>query len=130
MKTLSLGQNLLYRVGGLLMLLGAASFPFVRLAACIAFAVGVVLYASMQWLAAYEGRNLVVARLRRQQLFGLLWLIAAAVAMAMFTWDLYHGTFLFRFVHHNEWLVLLAVGAAVQLYTAFRIPAELEREKK
>lgn len=130
MKTLTLWQNLLYRMGALLMLGGAAAFPFARLVACMAFAVGVGLYASMQVQASYEGNSLVVSRLRRQQLIGLCWLVAAAVAMGMLTWDLYQGSFLFRFVHHNEWLVLLAVGAAIQLYTAFRIPAELKRETK
>ena len=30
---------------------------------------------------------------------------------------------------HNEWVLCLSVAAVFQLYTAFRIPSELEKEK-
>jgi hypothetical protein len=32
-------------------------------------------------------------------------------------------------MHRNEWIVCLAVAAVLELYTAFRIPQELEKEK-
>jgi hypothetical protein len=32
-------------------------------------------------------------------------------------------------MHHNEWILGLTVAAVLELYTAFRIPQELEKEK-
>jgi hypothetical protein len=47
------------------------------------------------------------------QTIGSLALIAAGVLM---------------FTHHrNEWIVAMTVGALLQLYTSFRIPAEMEK---
>ena len=34
------------------------------------------------------------------------------------------------FTRHNEWILCLTVAAVLQLYTAYRIPAELEKENK
>jgi hypothetical protein len=30
----------------------------------------------------------------------------------------------------NEWIVCLSIAAVLELYTAFRIPQELEKEKR
>lgn len=128
MRQLSPIQNVLYRLGAVLMLVGAASFLLNRMVACGLFVIGVLLFAAMQLQERYEGGNLMVRRLRRQQLFGLCCLVLSAVAMVMLVWDLSQGSFRFRFTHHNEWVVLLAIGSLIQLYTAFRIPAELEKE--
>ncbi len=35
----------------------------------------------------------------------------------------------FGFARGQEWVVCLAVACVLELYTAFRIPAELEKEK-
>ena len=59
--------------------------------------------------------------LRRQQILGALLLLITTVPMWMsvnHVWPL----------GHNEWLLFLAVGAWIELYTAFRIPAELKKE--
>ena len=32
--------------------------------------------------------------------------------------------------HRNEWVACLSIAAVLELYTAFRIPQEEEREKK
>ncbi|MCD8301600.1 MAG: hypothetical protein LUC44_01125 [Prevotellaceae bacterium] len=130
MKQLSTVQNVLYVAGAVLMIVGAALFAWRRLEACVVYVAGVLLYASMQFVAAYLGSNFVIQRLRRQQLFGAFCLVASAVAMAMLMWDLCRGSFMFRYVHHNEWVMLMAIGALVQLYTAYRIPKELEKEAK
>jgi drug/metabolite transporter (DMT)-like permease len=63
----------------------------------------------------YEGSNFIIKRLRRQQIFGAIALMLAGVMM--FT------------MHHNEWIVCLTIAAVLELYTAFRIPSELEKEK-
>ena len=130
MKQLSALQNIVYRMGAVLMVVGAAVFPFSHVVACGLFVSGVVLYTLVQLQQSYEGGNLIVQRLRRQQLAGLCCLVVSALAMALLVWDFSQGSFRFRFVHHNEWVVLLAIGALLQLYTAFRIPADLEKEER
>ena len=123
MRPLSKTENLLFRIGALLMLAGAATYLLNRQLACVAFAVGVVLFVSMELRMVYEGSNFVVARLHRQQLFGAAMLLLAAAAMVAQTF------FHYIVMRHNEWVVCLLIGAVIQLYTAFRIPNELKKER-
>ena len=76
----------------------------------------------MQMMQRYEGRSFTLRRLRRQQLLGAIAILVAACLMAM-------QTFHFGFALRNEWVVALTVGCVLELYTAFRIPAELKKEK-
>lgn len=122
MRELSKTQNLIFRLGALLMLLGAGTYLIGGVVSNVVFAVGVTMFVAMQLNATYEGRNFVVARLRRQQLMGGMALVLAAVAMT--AQSLGHNL-----VRYNEWVVCLLIGAVVQLYTAFRIPQELEKER-
>jgi drug/metabolite transporter (DMT)-like permease len=66
-------------------------------------------------MTRYEGKNLIVRRLRRQQILGAVLLVFAGVLMFV--------------TKHNEWVLCLTVAAILELYTAFRIPSELEKEK-
>ena len=77
--------------------------------------VGAVLFAYVQVMCRYEGKNLIVRRLRRQQIIGAVLLVFAGVLM--FT------------SKRNEWIVCLTIAAVLELYTAWRIPSELEKEK-
>lgn len=123
MRELNTWQNALFRTGGLMMVAGAA---LVRLHwACSALlAVGVLLFVPMLMLMRYEGRNIVIQRLRRQQLLGGVFFLLSAAALCMQT---------FRFgplwAHRNAWLLCFAIGCVLLLYTAFRIPTELDKEK-
>ena len=123
MRRLSRTENLLFCIGALMMVAGAAAFLFDGRVASVVFAVGVLLFGCMQLRMVYEGRNFVIARLRRQQLFGSSMLVLAAVAMVAQTF------FHYNVMRYNEWVVCLLIGAVIQLYTAFRIPNELEKEK-
>ena len=69
------------------------------------------MFAYVQMMSRYEGKNLIVNRLRRQQILGAVLLV-------------------FAVTRHNEWISCLTVAAVLQLYTAYRIPAELEKENK
>lgn len=86
------------------------------------FTFGALLYAPMQMLARYEGDNLVVKRLRRQQLIGALLLIIAGGLSIMKS--LHVGPF-----RGDEWLLVLTIAAVLQVYTAFRLPAALKQEE-
>ena len=121
MKQLTVLQQRIMAAGGILMVLGAMLFLLNGVCATVLFAVGSVLYSAMQLNQTYEGRNFVIQRLRRQQLFGCVCLIGTAVLMSM--QSLHWG-----FACRNEWVVCLAIGAVVQLYTAFRLSSELKKE--
>lgn len=79
------------------------------------YMVGAVMFAYVQVMSRYEGQNLIVRRLRRQQVLGAVLLVFAGVLMFV--------------TRHNEWVLCLSAAAVLQLYTAFRIPSELEKEK-
>ena len=74
------------------------------------------LFAAMQITDTYKGSSFVVKRLRRQQIIGAVLLVAAGILMLV--------------LHRNEWMVCLLVAAIFELYTAFRIPKELERDNQ
>ena len=80
------------------------------------YTVGAVLFAYVQvMMGRYDGKNLIIRRLRRQQIIGAILLVFAGVLM--FT------------SKRNEWIVRLTIAAVLQLYTAYRIPSELDKEK-
>ena len=119
MKTLTKVQNLVFRIGALLMIAGAAMWLFAGLLANIFYVVGVIMFVTMQLQATYEGNDFVIQRLRRQQLFGAFALVLSATAMTTQAMG-------YNLVQHNEWVVCLLIGAIIQLYTAFRIPQALK----
>lgn len=80
------------------------------------YLVGAILVAWIQVKYGYDGKNLVIRRLRRQQLIGVMLLVLAGVMMLLW--------------HRNEWVICLSISAFLQLYTAFRIPQEEAREKR
>lgn len=140
MKPLNKLQLALYTLGGVMILIGAFLFPvgadFISarsqgfiparsqgLIPAIVYSAGAILFASMQLLARYEGTSIVLRRLRRQQVLGSLLLVLSGAAM----FANIHGI---PYLRHNEWLAILAIAAMLELYTAFRIPQELKKEKK
>ena len=120
MKKLNKIQNIVFIAGAVLLLIGAATFFTGWLYAFYFYAVGACAFAAMQLCAGYEGDNLVIRRLRGQQVIGALLLVCTAFFMAMRIFD---------FARRQEWVVCLAVACVLELYTAFRIPAELEKEE-
>lgn len=104
-----LGGALILFVGLVLQFLRFEYAPYIYLT-------GAVLFAYVQVVVAgYNGKNMVIRRLRRQQIMGASLLIFTGVMMLLW--------------HRNEWIVCLAVSAILELYTAFRIPQEEEKEK-
>ena len=62
----------------------------------------------------YYGKNIVLRRLKRQQLIGAMLRVIAGVMMI--GW------------HHNEWILCLSIAAVLELYTAYRFPYEEKKE--
>ena len=79
------------------------------------YLIGAVLFAYTQVMDGYEGKNLIIRRLRRQQILGAVLLVFAGVLMLV--------------THNNEWILCLTIAAIFELYTAFRIPNELQKDR-
>jgi multisubunit Na+/H+ antiporter MnhG subunit len=108
--------QLIQVVGAVLLLLGAMLQITRWELSPYLYTIGAVLFAYVQIMSRYEGKNLIVRRLRHQQILGAVLLVFAGVLMFV--------------TRHNEWVVCLTVAAVLQLYTAYRIPSELEKENK
>lgn len=123
MKQLNSIQTWVLRLGGILVLVGAMLNPIKLAASPYIYSIGALMFASMQMFASYDGTNVVIRRLRRQQIIGSLLLLLSGAAMFG---NIYH----IQYVQHNEWMIMMLIAAILELYTSFRIPAELEKEKK
>ena len=101
--------------GAVLLLIGAMLKITRRELAPVLYTIGAVLFAYVQVMSRYEGKNLIIRRLRRQQILAAVLLVFTGVLMFV--------------TRHNEWVLCLTIAAILELYTAFRIPSELEKEK-
>lgn len=102
-------------VGAVALLLGVA-LQITQLAwAPYLYLIGAIMFAYVQVMSGYEGKNIIIRRLRRQQIIGATLLVVAGVMMIL--WK------------RNEWVVCLTIAAVLEMYTAFRIPQEEEKEK-
>jgi hypothetical protein len=122
-RELTFLENLLFRVGAVLMLLGVTVHIFSAEVSLYIYGIGAMLFCLMQLRAVYEGNDLNVIRLRRQQLFACLMFIGTVMCMSM-------QVFQYGFARRNEWVVALAIGCVLELYTAWRIPSALQNSKK
>ena len=119
MKSLSKIQNLIFRIGAALMIVGAATWIVGGWWPIVLFVAGTLMFVAMQVEARYDGNDFVVIRLRRQQLLGCAALLLSAGAMVAQQMQ-------FNIVVRNAWIPCLLVGALLQLYTAIRIPQALK----
>ena len=110
------GYSIIQMIGAVLLLVGAMLQITRWELAPVLYTIGAVMFAYVQVMSRYEGKNLIVRRLRCQQILGAMLLVLTGVLMF--------------FTRHNEWILCLTVAAIIQLYTAYRIPAELEKENK
>ena len=103
-------------MGGILLVIGAALYITRWVVAPYIYVVGSFMFGAMQMADRYEGSNFVIRRLRRQQVLGALMLMLTGIAMFV--------------CKYNEWIVCLLIACLLELYTAFRLPQELEKEGK
>lgn len=107
--------KLLYYVGAMTLLVGAVSRMFLPDVYSYIYLSGAAVFAVTQFLLRVRHEHFTVRRLVVQQQFGGILLVAAGVLM---------------FTHNNnEWVAIMLCGAFTELYTAFRIPNELEKYK-
>lgn len=109
--------NIISMAGAVLLLAGAVLQITRWEFAPYLYTLGAVMFGYVQVMGnRYDGKNFIIKRLRKQQIFGAVALVFAGVLM--FT------------MKRNEWIVCLSIAAVLELYTAFRIPQELEKEKR
>jgi len=139
MKTLTPFQSLLFLVGGALMVVGATAFVLMwhREVACWVFLVGAVMFAVIQSMQLYEGRNTVVRRLKYMLNVADLLFVLAGILMVdtchHFLLPLFRnggsdGYYTYIEYVYNKWVVLLLVAAILEVYATFRISNEMGRE--
>lgn len=129
MRQLSKTENAIFLLGAVLMVIGAGSSVLMWKGAPYVFALGALGFASMQMLQCYEGKNVVIRRLRRMMLLSdILFLVSALLMFASqgnFL-GLSHITYI-EYVY-NKWVITLLIAAILQLYSTHRIANELAKE--
>ena len=105
----------LYNLGALALLAGAVSRMFLPEYYSYIYIAGAVVFAVAQFLLRPRHKHFMVRRLVVQQQIGAILLVAAGVLMFV--------------LHNNEWVAVMFAGAIMELYTAFRIPAEIEKQQ-
>ena len=129
MKQLTKVQNIIFLVGGLLMVIGAGSSLLAWSLAPYVFAVGALCFASMQMQQRYEGQSFTIRRLRRILLISdILFLVAALLMLA--NQGNFFGLSYITYIQYvyNKWVIVLLIAAILQLYATHRIGHELEKE--
>ncbi len=115
MKKLNLWQNIVFQVGGLMMVAGAAMPLFTSHRAwAFLLQLGTLMFGSMQMLQRYEGSDAVMQRLRRQQLLGAFLLILSGALALMHVLGI-------GYIGSGEWKLCFAIAAVMEGYTAFRM---------
>lgn len=106
----------LFIAGAIMALTGAAIYITGWIYAPYMYTIGAGFIALAQVNTPVKGKSKTLKRLRIQQIFGALALVLT-------------GAFMFT-THGNEWIACLTIAAVLELYTAFRIPQEEEKERQ
>lgn len=114
-----------YRIGGLLIVIGAAMPIFIpeTFLTPYVFSLGALLFAAVQLLTPMPNLGITVKRLVWQQRIGALLLLATGVLMFCSRYGVspFSGA---------EWQMSMAIAAVLEVYTAFRLPAAIQKAKK
>lgn len=113
-------QYILY-IGGTLLVVGALLPLFAPQIAPWIYAIGALLFTPIQIMDRYEGRNLIIRHLRRQQIIGALLLVVSAAMMFMAVYQIPP-------CRGGEWKITLFIAMVFEVYTVFRIDKETSKE--
>lgn len=134
MKQLSRTQNIIFLVGGVLMVVGAGCFAFMwqQEVMCWIYLAGAVMFATMQMMQTYEGYNITVRRLKKIMTTADIFFVLSGILMVDNAYRFMQQVFTnyvayFQYVF-NKWVLLLLVAAVLEIYTMHRISAELSKE--
>lgn len=134
MKQLSRTQNIIFLVGGVLMVVGAGCFAFMwqQEVMCWIYLAGAVMFATIQMMQTYEGNNITVRRLKKIMTTADIFFVLSGILMVDNAYRFMQQVFTnyvayFQYVF-NKWVLLLLVAAVLEIYTMHRISAELSKE--
>lgn len=128
MRQLDKTENAIFLLGAIMMVIGSGACVFGMSWAPYVFGAGTMAYVLMQLKQKYEGKDLVLKRLRRMVIMSDVCLLLAAVLMFANMDNLFgFDTLTYIKYIHNNWVVVLMVAAMLQLYTSHRISKELEK---
>lgn len=134
MKQLSRTQNIIFLVGGVLMVVGAGCFAFMwqQEVMCWIYLAGAVMFATMQMMQTYEGNNITVRRLKKIMTTADIFFVLSGILMVDNAYRFMQQVFTnyvayFQYVF-NKWVLLLLVAAVLEIYTMHRISTELSKE--
>lgn len=116
-------QVMMMSAGMIFVLIGVGCYFFHQWAAYVVYGVGVLMFVPMQLMQRYDGSNFILRRLRRMQIISDVLFLLTGMLMYL------NGKFILNMYIRNEWMLALTVATILQLYTAFRIPAELDKDK-
>lgn len=116
-------QVMMMSAGMIFVLIGVGCYFFHQWAAYVVYGVGVLMFVPMQLMQRYEGSNFILRRLRRMQIISDVLFLLTGMLMYL------NDKFILNMYIRNEWMLALTVATILQLYTAFRIPAELDKDK-
>ena len=134
MKQLTKFQSVVFLVGGVLMVAGAGCFAFMWLqeVMCWLFLLGATLFAIMQMMQTYEGKELTIKRLA-----DILFVLAGILMVDhvhQFLLPLFNdakggGYITYLTYVYNKWVVVLLIAAILEVYTTHRLASELNKIK-
>ena len=140
MKQLTKFQSVVFLVGGVLMVAGAGCFAFMWLqeVMCWLFLLGATLFAIMQMMQTYEGKELTIRRLKSIQCLADILFVLAGILMVdhvhQFLLPLFNdakgaGYITCLTYVYNKWVVVLLIAAILEVYTTHRLASELNKIK-
>ena len=134
MNKLNKVENVVFLLGGLMMVVGSGAAVFFQSWAPYLFAMGALCFCLMQFKQRYEGNNFVIQRLSRMMLLSDVLFLLTAFLMFADRFSLFRLLNVDYLVYvqyvYNNWVVVLLVAAMLQLYSMHRIGAELDKEAK
>lgn len=122
MRQLTPRQLIFFQVATIAMIVSLCLFTILPIIALCIYAVCSALFAFFIFLMRYEGSDITLLRLRRQQIFGAVCLILVAFARAMQLFQLSP-------LRHNEWMIFLTIGVLLFNYATWRITYIMEKRK-
>ena len=111
-------------VGEVLVIIGAMIWITGSEIANYMFAAGATVFAIGRLNEKKESGSIVLARLYGQRTLGVIALLLSAVVM-----NLREGFYLGVYMRPTAWLIPFVAFVVVELYTAFRLPAQIKEEK-
>lgn len=87
------------------------------------YGIGALCFAVMQFRAQTPAKTTVLRRLQRQQIIGAVIIVLTSIPLWMNVEQKPP-------LRHNEWVIFLAIGAWMELYTSFRIPKEMTKDNQ